>query len=485
MSQVEGGRAASLTDRRVTVMGLGLFGGGVGAARWAMAQGARVTVTDMKGRQELEEAAADLEGVDARHPVRLSLGGHTPEDFERAEVLIVNPAVPPTSPWIAEARASGARVTTAIALLLERCPARVVAVTGTQGKSSTSTFIHGLLERVLDPPARCLLGGNIGGSLLGKLDGLTADDVLVLELSSYQLEHLPPDLGEAVDVAAITNIGVDHLERHGTLANYREAKLRLVDLVRPGGLAVVPEGELAELVRGRTGVRVLSHGAGGDLSLQGSEVVRAVGGVARPVADAASLDVPGAFQRHNLVVALAAAAEVVPDPPALAAAIPDLPGLAHRMESVGRLRRGGAEIHVVDNGVSTTPDSTLAAIEAIDGAGPNVLVAGGKAKLGADLEALARRLAGPGGWALVPFGAAGGALAEAARRVGVPVDDEPLAASAEAAAVRALALAERSGAGTLLFSPACASFDGYANFKERALAFRGALFPAADGASAR
>ena len=79
--------------------------------------------------------------------------------------------------------------------------------------------------------------------------------MLVLELSSYQLEHLH-DLGEAVDVAAITDIGVDHLERHGTLANYREAKLRLVDLVRPGGLVVVPEGELAELVRGRTGARV-------------------------------------------------------------------------------------------------------------------------------------------------------------------------------------------------------------------------------------
>ena len=153
-------------------------------------------------REALGDVVRDVEGCAAEHPVRFALGGHRPEDFEGADLLIVNPAVPPTSPWIQRARDAGARVTTATALLLELSRARIVAVTGTQGKSSTASFTHQLLEAALAPSARCLLGGNIGGSLLEQIDALTERDVIVLELSSYQLEHLPVDVSRTVDVAA-------------------------------------------------------------------------------------------------------------------------------------------------------------------------------------------------------------------------------------------------------------------------------------------
>lgn len=468
-------RARGLSGKRVTVMGLGLFGGGAGAARWALEQGARVTVTDQKTREALGEVVRDLEGLTARHPVRFALGGHRPVDFEEADVLIVNPAVPPSSPWIERARAAGAWVTTATALLLELTRARVVAITGTQGKSSTASFTHQLLEASLGTSGRCMLGGNIGGSLLDQVDGVTEQDVVVLELSSYQLEHLPADASRDVDVAAITNIGVDHIERHGTVDRYRDAKLRLMALVREGGAALVPEGQLAELARARTGERVLTHGDGGDFRLSGTWAQAVINGEGVKVADTSTLTVPGKFQRANLLVALAAALQLGVDPADLRRAVPLLSGLRHRMESLGEFMAGGVSVRVIDNGVSTTPESTLSAMESVQGPGRAILIAGGQAKRGVSLGPLAEGLASRGGWIMVPFGAAAEELTSAAREAGAAVDDGPMCASAEDAALRAMSIAERDGVRTVLFSPACASFDRYANFQERALAFRGVL----------
>lgn len=475
--------ASSLADQRVTVMGLGLFGGGAGAARWAAGQGARVTVTDQKEREALGDVVQELEALDAPHPVHFALGGHRPEDFEGADLVIVNPAVPPSSPWIERARVHGAQITSAMALLLERNPARVVAVTGTHGKSSTATFTKGLLERALPEGERCLLGGNIGGSLLENLDDLTAQDVLVLELSSYQLEHLPAQTAEALDVAAITNVGVDHLERHGSVERYREAKLRILDLVRADGSAIVPCGELAELTRRRLHGRALTHGPGGDFRLDGSQVTDWTSGAEVHVADASQLRVRGDFQRKNLTVALAASLALGAKAESLRQAVPHLTGLSHRMESLGEITAGDASFEVIDNGVSTTPESTLAAVESLDSGGPAILVAGGQAKRGVDLEGLARELARSGDWLVVPFGAAAADLGRAAREAGAAVDDGPGCESAEEAAQRAMVLAERGRATTVLFSPACASFDRYANFRERAMAFRGALPDLAGGPS--
>jgi len=467
--------ARGLSGKRVTVMGLGLFGGGAGAARWALSQGARVTVTDQKTREALGDVVRDVEGCAAEHPVRFALGGHRPEDFEGADLLIVNPAVPPTSPWIQRARDAGARVTTATALLLELSRARIVAVTGTQGKSSTASFTHQLLEAALAPSARCLLGGNIGGSLLEQIDALTERDVIVLELSSYQLEHLPVDVSRTVDVAAITNIGVDHIERHGTVDRYRDAKLRLMTLVREGGAAIVPGGPLAALARTKTSERVLTHGDGGDFRLAGAWAQALEGGEPVGLVDTSALTVPGEFQRGNLLVALAAALELGVDAADLQRAVPTLTGLRHRMESLGEFMAGAVPVEVIDNGVSTTPESTLSAVESVRRPGRAILIAGGQAKRGVSLGPLAEELAARADWTMVPFGAAAADLTRAARAAGAKVDDGPECASAEEATRRAMAIAERDGVRTVLFSPACASFDRYANFQQRALAFRGVL----------
>ena len=493
-----------IAGRNVTVMGLGLFGGGTGAARWALRQGANVTVTDLRSEDVLADSVASLRAEPGAERLSFALGSHGEREFREADLVIVNPAVPPASPWLTIAREAGTEITTATALLLERLRCRVVAITGTHGKSSTARFACDLIRAASPPASRVLLGGNIGGSLLDETVALGPGDVVVLELSSYQLEHLaglesPP----TVDVAAITNIGVDHLERHGSVEAYRRTKLTLLDLVPSGGTVILPVGSVDLESTPRVGRDRLTHGDGGDVVLGADGVIRVTSLPQTPVAlgDASALQVPGTFQRDNLAVALATAHALALDPERLARAIPTLRGLPHRMESLGtfEIPRAGRSVQVVDNGVSTTPESTLAVVAALSsearGPGARILVAGGQAKRGVDDASLAERLA-QDGWTLVPFGAAAERLATAGRAAGAKVvglDDGEWPGSAEEAAAVAFRVAEQAplehapaGPGDpdgthaaptpiVLFSPACASFDRYPNFEARAMAFREAL----------
>lgn len=454
---------SALAGRRVTVMGLGLFGGGASVARFLAQRGAQVTVTDLRKPSELEPALRELAGL----PVRFVLGTHAEEDFTQAEMVVANPAVPPTSRFLRVARAAGVPISSEIELFLELCPARIAAVTGTQGKSSTCSTLHQLL-RAAGQPAH--LGGNIGKSLLEEAEAMREQDLVVLELSSYQLEALPADFaarkpGARVEVVAVTNVLADHLERHGTLDLYAAAKRRILELVEPrGGTAVLP-GECPRLSTWQPGAwrrvdlwasRASELGlniAHGEFRLDREALGR--------VED---LALPGAFQRENTLLALGLARLLGTPAEVLARAIPGLEALPHRMQDLGRFRGH----RVIDNGVSTTPDSTISAVLSMQ---PGfTLLIGGKPKmlpiseLAATLRGRARRVG--------VFGAAVDSFPAPLRAAGLECFEARRLEDAVEAAFGGLAPGEE-----LLFSPACASFDGYLNFRERALAFRAALPP--------
>lgn len=453
-------RGAPIDGRSVLVMGLGLFGGGLEATRAALRAGARVTVTDLRTAEDLAESVAALEGSGAE----LVLGGHRVEDFEAADLVIANPAVRPDHPLLAAARAAGAVVTSEFELFLEACPARVVLVTGTQGKSSTCAALTTLLDES-GIPAR--LGGNIGRSLLPELDELGADDVCVLETSSYQLEALPEravvqqHLAQRVAAVAVINVLADHLERHGDLATYAAAKRRILEFAGPG-TAVVLSGDdpttrrwevpgtdtLFFSVKGRGDV-VLDH----DGRFRRGEV---------PLGRSCDVRLPGEFQRANVLCALAIAHALGADPARLAVALPRVRGLDHRMQDLGEF----AGHRVWDNGISTTPDSTLSAVRTLTG--PYVWLVGGRHKdLPIDeLAAAARGRAR----VVIAFGEAAPRLAELLGAHGL---DTRVRATLDQA-VRA-AFAELAQGEPLLFSPACSSFDEFRNVLDRARAFRAAL----------
>ena len=161
-------------------MGLGRHGGGVAAARWLAREGALVTVTDLADADSLTASRRRI-GRRADRP-RWTFGRHDERDFADAEAIVVNPAVRPDHPLVTLARRRGVQITSEIELFLDRCPASVVGVTGSNGKSTTASMLAGILSA---DGQRTWLGGNIGVSLLGDLSSIQAGDKVVLELSSF------------------------------------------------------------------------------------------------------------------------------------------------------------------------------------------------------------------------------------------------------------------------------------------------------------
>ncbi len=445
--------------RRATVMGLGLFGGGVAVARFLSRRGARVTVTDQRSAEQLAPALRELAGCD----VRTVLGEHRAEDFTDTDLVVANPAVAPSSPYLALARAARVPVSSETALFLEHCPARIAAITGTQGKSSTCNTLAQLLGHA---GMRAHLGGNIGRSLLEDVDAMTPEDVVVLEISSYQLEALdfsgfarPP----RVEVATVTNVLADHIERHGSLESYAAAKRRLLDLAALASGTVFLSAEDPLFATWHTsGVRRVdvfpTRASDTGLNFAGGWFRRD----RTELGSVASLRLPGLFQRENTLYSLGIAEALGAAPERLSRAIEHVRGLPHRLEDLG-FHRGH---RVWDNAVSTTPDSTLAVMPSL--APGFTLVCGGKPKalaLEPLLDAARGRVR-----RVVVFGAAVDAFAPAFRSRGFETWSAPTVEGAVALAFEHMAEGEE-----LLFSPACASFDAYLNFKERALAFRRAL----------
>jgi UDP-N-acetylmuramoylalanine--D-glutamate ligase len=411
--------------RRVTVMGLGRFGGGAGVAHWLAAGGARVLVTDLDPAARLGPALARIAPCVESGRVTLRLGGHDAADFAACDLVVVNPAVPRPweNPYLAAARGAGVEIATEIGLVVERLDrARVIGVTGTAGKSTTAAMIHHVLERCGEP---ALLGGNIGGSLLERLADLTPRHWIVLELSSAMLYWLDAGAGRDAQpgwspgTAVLTNLAPNHLDWHGSVEHYRRCK----------------EG-------------IFRHQRAGDAAVRGP--VCGPGSVA--------LRVPGRHNQANARLAIAAAAAAGIEPGRAAAALADFPGLPHRLQLVAE--RGGLRFY--NDSKSTTPEATRLAVESFGDAGSVHLLAGGYDKQ-IDLSAivdLAREVAG-----LYTLGATGRSLAEAAAGRGHAQFCDTL----EGAAEQALARMKRGD--VLLLSPGCASWDQYVNYEERGEAF--------------
>ena len=447
-------------DSKVTVMGFGHFGGGASAARWLMEAGARVTITDMQTAKQLAPSieAWDADPPDGDPPVWV-LGEHREEDFTGADWVVANPAVPPGHEMLVAARGAGAKVTSEMELFLEICAARLVLITGTQGKSSTAHILAGLLER---SGHSVVLGGNIGRSLLTGAAELAEDTIAVVEISSYQLEALSEGTGRGrAEIVAITNVLADHLERHGSVAAYGRAKARILEQLGPNGVAFLPVSLVQRpryQVQADCFVRTHSRTAGDCRIVEGRFRADEL-----DLGAVDNLTLPGAFQEDNALLALGMASELMCEPEDLARSLSQIKGLDHRMQSLGWIEG----IHVVDNGVSTTPDSTLATLTSVSE--PCTLMLGGQAKKDLSWNELARQVKARG-TRVVTYGASAQQIHWALLQAGAEAWVET---NLEQATHRAQE--ETAEGGTLLFSPACASFDEFLNFKERSMAFRSYL----------
>ena len=389
----------SFANSRILVVGLAREG--TALARFLAERGARVTVTDRKPAEALADNRAALAGL----PVTFALGSHPLELLDGKDLVFVSPGVPLEIPLLVEARQRDLPLSSETRLFTRLCPAPIVGITGSSGKTTTTALAGSMLEAA---GMKTWVGGNIGTPLIGHLDEIAATDVVVMELSSFQLEffgswselplgHLDGLLfdteGWSPRISAVLNITPNHLDRHGTMEAYIAAKARILDYQRPGDLAVLNLDDPATRERAvssaQSGRRVLwfslEQGAEEGAFLRGDDLVLRLEGREGVLCRTGDLRLLGRHNLANLLAAYALAigalmtlrgpADLDSMPiEALRQVATSFEGVEHRLEFV-RERR---QVRWYNDSIATTPERAVAAMRSFDA--PIVLLAGGRDK---------------------------------------------------------------------------------------------------------
>ncbi|MEX1296221.1 MAG: UDP-N-acetylmuramoyl-L-alanine--D-glutamate ligase [Candidatus Limnocylindrales bacterium] len=469
---LEGLGLEAFRDQPVAV--LGLARSGLALTRFLVDHGARVTVYDGRSADQLAEAIEDL---GERRP-RLVLGPEADpaEALEDQAMICTSPSIssrfPTTEPRLRAALAGieaegRTPVVSEVDLFLRLCPAATVGVTGTKGKTTTSSLAAAVLGAG-EPPV--MLGGNIGIPLIERLPELTSNHRVVLELSELQL----PTLSRGTDIAVYTHVTSDHLDRHGTLGSYRAVKRRLAQLLPTGGVLVRNDDD--PVVSGYTAparARLVTYArrapqpagvgvADGWVMAGRAMVPEGHDGRLLPLAD---IPLPGEHNVSNVLAAVSVGLLYGVDPDAIAGAVRRFGGVEHRLEHVATV----LGVTYVNDSQGTQPDAVMAAVRSFEQ--PLVLIAGGRSKgnpVGELAATVAQRVT-----AAVLIGETAGDLGAALAAAGLERIEQ--AGSMEEAVARATSIARECTPATVLLSPAAASFDMFTDYEARGRAFKAAV----------
>jgi UDP-N-acetylmuramoylalanine--D-glutamate ligase len=442
--------AFSVSGQRVVVVGAARSG--VAAAHLLVTRGASVVLTDTR---ETIDPADELR----RAGVVLELGGHRPETLASADLIVLSPGVSPRQADVAAARAAGVPVIGEVELASRWLAGRIVAITGTKGKSTTTTLVGRMLA---EGGFKAAVGGNIGVPLSAQVAASTPDVIHVVEASSFQLETTEQFRPW---IAVLLNLSADHLDRHDSLEAYAAAKGRIFSNQQADDFAVVNVDDAPSLALARTRARLvpLSPSAAIDdgIVVTSEAIAHRRAGVDAPLVPVSAVRLLG---RHLLtdVAAAAAVAEIAGvSPEAMVRAVEGFTGLEHALEPVSSIQGVG----FVNDSKATNIESASRAIESIDQG--LVVILGGRFK-GGDFGALRAPLVARQA-SVVAIGEAA-PLVAAALAESVPVRD---AASMDDAVRLGFAMAPPGG--TVLLAPACASFDMFADYAERGRRFKDAV----------
>lgn len=451
---------ADLTGRKVTVMGLGTFGGGAAAVRFLAERGATVRVSDQRPESDLADSISSLE--DLRN-VDWQLGSHDWGQFADADFVALNPAIPPRHPIVQRLDSEGVLVTSEMNLFWQLNPGRVIAVTGSNGKSTTAALIHSMIK---DSGQHCWLGGNIGRSLLADIDQIGRDDWVILELSSFQL-HLLNRIQARPDIAVVTNFAPNHLDWHETLDNYRQSKQAILRWQTEHDWCVIngddpdvlswPRKARAILVTRQESAECSTESSSSRTVLREDQSVDIVINDLRYQLDLRDRgNLRGRHNCFNTAMALSAATLAGAEPDAVKKGIDDFEPLPHRLQFVGEV--DGRKFY--NDSIATTPESAIAALNSFDE--PVVILAGGYDKL-IDLSGFADAISARAR-AAVCLGQTGSALATMIRDQGT-LSLVSVSFSFDEAFRQALEMS--SSGDVILLSPGCASYDWFSSFIER------------------
>jgi UDP-N-acetylmuramoylalanine--D-glutamate ligase len=453
-------RLTDLASLRITVMGLGLHGGGLASALFFARHGARVTVTD--NRQDAEVFGQSLPAL-RRAGVRTVFGRHEEMDFIETDLVIKNPAVPSSSPFLQAARAHNRDIETDLSVFLQLCGNPIIAVTGSKGKSTTASAIHHCLQAF---QAGARLGGNITVNPLSFLDEIDPRVPVVLELSSWQLADVRGRGLLRPAVSVMTVILPDHQDRYADMASYIEDKKVIFSDQTAGQYALFNFQD--PLQRGfesgtRAAARFFSAAplprgvSGAYLKSRGAVIREESAEVSLPLDP---LSVPGRHNRMNLLAAALACRCYGLPVESIAAALREFPGIEHRLERAAEIEG----VRYYNDSAATIPQATAAALEALQP--PILLIAGGTDK-NLDFAPLAEAVRRAAGIFLI--------RGSATEKMRVVFDERSIPYEGpfdtlEEALRRAAGRAEPGS--SVLFSPGCASFEMFLNEFDRGRKFK-------------
>jgi len=439
-----------LAGKKVLVVGLARTG--IATALFCAERGARVTATEARPEAEIPETAAKLRAAG----VTLELGGHRGDTFAEQDLIVPSPGVSPMMPALAAARAIGVPVWSEIELAWRFLRGRLICITGSNGKTTTTSLVGHILERAGIPVQ---IAGNIGTPLISRVDLSSDTGFTVVEASSFQLEIIS---AFRPDIAVLLNVTPDHLDRHGSIMAYGGAKARMFENQTEQDAAVLNADDVVAPRYAPTGPRVfwfsrMTRVASG-CYLRGEEIVFRSDGVESVLLEQKDIGLRGNHNIENVLAAATAARLAGAEPGAIAEGVRTFAGVEHRIEYVATI----SGVDYYNDSKATNVDATLKALDAFPG---NVLVIlGGKDK-GSDYRILRQALRGHARMALLIGSAAGKIEADLAGII--PVERaETLPRAVDIASQRAQA------GDTVLLAPACASFDQFENYEQRGRVFK-------------
>jgi UDP-N-acetylmuramoylalanine--D-glutamate ligase len=440
-----------LNNKRVLVVGLGRSG--VASALFLKSRGARVTVSDAKSEDELRAEIPVL----LDQGIAVETGRHGERTFQNQDLIVVSPGVPVNAQPLVQARALGEQVIGEIELAAEFLPGPIIAITGSNGKTTTTTLVGEILVK---GGLKTLVGGNIGTPAISLVEGATPDSVTVLEVSSFQLETIRKFRPK---VAVVLNVTPDHLDRHRTFEAYANAKARVFENQHSDDFAVLnaddpPCVEMAA----RTKAQVFWFSRKREVQ-QGAFVLKdnvhlRRGGTDHEVMPVSEIPLKGAHNIENVLAAICAGDLMGCAPDAIRSAVREFKAVEHRLEYVATVR--GVEYY--NDSKATNVDATIKALESFPG---NIhLILGGKDK-GSDYtvlnDLLRQRVK-----CVYTIGAAAEKI-QSHIRGAVAITSSGTIESA----VKQASTAAQSG-DVVLLAPACASFDQFKSYEHRGRVFK-------------
>jgi len=438
-------------NKRVLVVGLGKSG--VASALFLKAKGAHVTVSDAKSEDQLGEAIPVL--LDAG--IAVETGGHGERTFHGQDLIVVSPGVPVDAPSLVQARSLGETVIGEIELAAQFFPGTIVAITGSNGKTTTTTLAGELIAASGFPT---IVGGNIGTPAISLVEGATPETMAVLEVSSFQLETIQTFRPK---VAVVLNVTPDHLDRHRTFAAYVDAKARIFENQQESDFAVLNADDptCAEL-SGRTRARVFWFSRKKEVN-QGAytrdgQIIFSDTKTESEVMPISEIPLKGTHNLENVLAAICVGAVLGCKSEATRRAVREFKAVEHRLEYVATIR--GVEYY--NDSKATNVDATIKALESFPA---NIhVILGGKDK-GSDYTVL-KDLLRQRAKRVYTIGAA-------AEKIESQIKDSAEIVHAETLDVAVKRIASAAEAGDIvLLAPACASFDQFQNYEERGRVFK-------------